>query len=90
MVTGEYLTQDVEHTVQYTDFITQKCICETYMFMLTNITQINLKKQNANTKKQHKKCNAQVIFYQLSIYRNKATKINFIYNYHLIKKIILI
>lgn len=41
-VTKEELTLGDEHTVQYIDDEFQKCTLETYIILLSNVTQINL------------------------------------------------
>ena len=40
MVMGGDLTWGGEHTIQYTDDGLQNCIPETYIILLTNVTQI--------------------------------------------------
>ena len=42
MVIEEDLTSGGEHTIQYTDDISQNCSLETYIILLTNVTPINL------------------------------------------------
>ena len=42
MMTEDGLTVGGEHTVQYTDSISQKCVLKTSMILLTNATPINL------------------------------------------------
>ena len=39
MVTEGDLTLGDGHTMQYTDHVSQKCTLETYMTLLTNVTQ---------------------------------------------------
>ena len=35
------LTLDGKHTMQYTDDVSQKCMLEIYIILLTNVTSIN-------------------------------------------------
>lgn len=42
MMKEDGLTLGDRHTVQYRGFISKKCILETYMILLTNVTLINL------------------------------------------------
>ena len=43
MVMEDDLTLGGGHTMQYTDHVSYKCMLETYIFVLINVTPINLK-----------------------------------------------
>ena len=45
MVKEDDLTLGGGHTMQYTDYLSQKCRLETYMTLLTNASQIYLIKE---------------------------------------------
>ena len=49
------LTLGDEHTVQYTDDVLQKCIPETYIILLTNVTPKILIKTNKRRIKKERK-----------------------------------
>ena len=42
MVKEDDLTLGEGHSVQHTDHVPQKCTLETYMILLTNVTEIHL------------------------------------------------
>ena len=53
MVPEEDLTLGCGHMMQYTNHVSQKCILETYINLLTDVTSINVIKRQKN--KQNKK-----------------------------------